>query len=383
MTKTSHHYFFNRRIGVCAVSLVILALSVSSGFAVDKPAPARIQFIAYQDSNLGEPGFDPYANSGAPRPPTFDQNGEGLGTPPDKPWFGPAYTAPKDPPAQSLFGGSLFNRNIDSSAADLFRFAETPRFQYAWIPDGSSNSSVSLGELDASIVFAFPNFLASEQPIYVAPTFSLTTLSGPRTKDLPGQTYSGYLDMLWTSDPQQRLYMDLGVTIGVHTDFDTFTTDSLRITGHALTNLAITEETTIRFGIVYFDRVDIKLLPAVGIFWNPNEDTRFDLFFPRPRLSQYFTTLNNYDVWWYVGGEYGGGSWTVKRTSGVSNQVDINDLRITTGFEFGLPEQLREGRHIGFIEAGIVFDRKVIYKNNPADNLSPGSTIMLRAGIGY
>jgi hypothetical protein len=348
------------------------------------PRTPLIQFASYQETgSLGEPNFDAYENSGAPRPPAFGEGGSGLGSAPGKPWFGPEYTEPLDPPNNSLFSGNLFGQNRRATALDIFRFAETPQIQYAWVPDGSSVGSVNMSEFDVSVVFAFPNFMESEQPIYVAPSFGLTMFEGPQSPELPGQVYSAYLDVQWTSDPTQRFYADLGVTVGIHSAFDTMTTDSLRLTGHALANISLEENTTLTFGVMYFDRVNIKMLPAFGVFWNPHPEIRIDLFFPRPRISQYYTSINNYDVWWYVGGEYGGGSWTMKPNGLASSQVDINDLRLVTGLEFGLAEQLRLGRHIGFIEAGIVFDREVIYKNTPGDNFSPGTTVMLRAGLGY
>jgi len=372
---------------IVRLSFIVASLSLTFNYSViltAAPASVPIRFASYQDTgNLGDPTFDAYENSGAPRPPAFGEGGGGLGSAPGRPWFGPEYTPPRDPPNNSLFSGNLFGRNRRITAFDIFRFAETPQIQYAWIPDGSSGNSVSMGEFDVSVVFAFPNFMESEQPIYVAPSFGLTMFEGPQSEEIPGQAYSGFLDMQWTSDPSQRFYADLGLTIGVHSDFNTLTTDSLRLTGHALANIALEENTTLKFGVMYFDRVDIKLLPAFGVFWNPHPEIRIDLFFPRPRMSQYYTTLNNYDVWWYVGGEYGGGSWTMKRNGVASTQVDINDLRLVTGFEFGLAEQLRLGRHIGFLEAGIVFDREIIYKNTPVDNFSPGTTLMLRAGLGY
>ena len=365
------------RLAVITTSLTL----IFDGGALLTAAP--VQFASYQDSGeLGDPTFDAYEN-GAPRPPAFGAGGSGLGTAPGKPWFGPEYTEPKNPPSNSLFSGNLFGQNRRAAAIDIFRFAETPRIQYAWIPNGKSGYSLSISEFDVSVVFAFPNFMESEQPIYVAPSFSLSMFEGPQLAELPGQAYSAFLDMQWTTDPSQRFYADLVLTVGIHSDFETLTTDSLRLTGHALANISLDENNTLKFGVMYLDRVDIKMLPAFGVFWNPHPEIRIDLFFPRPRMSQYYTSINNYDVWWYVGGEYGGGSWTMKRTGASSEQVDVNDLRLVTGFEFGLAEQLRQGRHVGFIEAGIVFNRDVIYKNSPADNFSPGTAVMLRAGVGY
>lgn len=346
---------------------------------VDGGSPIRL--VTFQEeSNLGEPSFDPYGNSGAPNPPSFGEGG--VGNPPDKPWFGQPYTAPKDPPGASITK-QLFGSDSPTRFSDLLRFAETPRLQYGWIHDGNGTTDLSQQEFDFSVVFAFPNFLNTEQPLFVAPSFGLMMLQGAGAVGLPNQAYSGVLEMQWQTDPKERFSMDLGLGVGVHTDFNTFNGDSLRLTGHALFDLGITEDTTFRGGVVYYDRLDMKMLPAFGLLWYPDPEARIELFFPRPRVSQYLTSFSNYDVWWYYGGEIGGGSWTMQQSGGVKTQTDINDVRITTGLEFGLPEQLRVGDHIGYIEAGLVFNREVVFRDTPAQNFDPGTTIMLRAGIGY
>ena len=228
---------------VVYLSFIVTAFNFSLFYSdiltATAPKPT-IQLVSYQDTgDLGDPDFDAYENSGAPRPPAFGENDNGLGSAPGRPWFGPEYTEPKDPPNNSLFSGRLFSQNRHSTVFDIFRFAETPQIQYAWIPDGNSGNSVSMSEFDLSVVFAFPNFLESEQPIYVAPTFGLTMFEGPQSEELPGQAYSGYLDLQWTSDQTQRFHADLGLTIGGHSGFDTLTTDSLRLTGHAFANISL------------------------------------------------------------------------------------------------------------------------------------------------
>ena len=45
--------------------------------------------------------------------------------------------------------------------------------------------------------------------------------------------------------------------------------------------------------------------------------------------------MGNQDLWWYVGGEYGGGAWTVEREGDFSDRIDINDIRVMLGLEWG------------------------------------------------
>ena len=80
---------------------------------------------------------------------------------------------------------------------------------------------------------------------------------------------------------------------------------------------------------------------------------------------------------------YGGGNWRIQRTDGSKDNVDINDIRIALGLEWGRNDMMRDGRRIGFAEIGYVFDRELIYKARPGDNLNLHDTFVIRAGIGY
>ena len=334
---------------------------------------------ADDESSLGSPQFDPYENSSdAPGTPSFDAAGSGLGAPPNRPWFGEAYSGTNDNGNQD----SIFDRTR-TQASDLLRFAESPRIQYGWI-NGGSGEDIDIGELETSVMFSFPNFLQTERPLLVAPTFGLQLWAGPENiPDLPGSAYSGALATRWYTDPTARFSVDAGLTVGVYTDFQTLTSDSLRLTGHGIFAVRLSDDTKIKLGVEYLDRMSTKMLPAAGVTLTPNDMTRLDLYFPRPKISQYFGSMQTMDVWWYASGEYGGGSWTIKRDAGFSDQIDINDLRLNVGFEFGLAEQLRAGNRNGFLELGIVFDREVIFRRTPIENFSPGSTFMIRAGFGY
>jgi hypothetical protein len=144
---------------------------------------------------------------------------------------------------------------------------------------------------------------------------------------------------------------------------------------------ALTPTLTIKGGITYLDRVDLKMLPAGGVLWIPNPHTRFDIYFPRPKLAQYLTTIGNTDVWWFVAAEYGGGSWTVDRAGlnpGDDRRVDINDIRVGGGVEW---TGLRAAR--GFFEVAYVFDRELVFASRSAGDLSLDDAFMLRGGLAY
>ena len=283
-----------------------------------------------------------------------------------------------------MFGGGGFGGS-SGGPMGAFRLMQGPKLQHGWLRGGDGDKSLDMNETDVAVSFAFPNFLHSGQPVYVTPAFGLTLLSGPHSNtgaDLPGQVYSGTLTTDWQSDPIQIFSVDLGLTVGMFSDFDTNISDSFRVLGRGLAHFRLTPYTTLKGGVHVINRNKYTVLPAIGLLYSPTPMTRYDIFFPEPKLSQYFTTLGTQDVWAYVGGEYGGGSWTVERQSGVTEQVDINDIRVNLGIEWGRSDLLRQGRRTGFAEFGYVFARELEYKSG-VGNIDPNDTFMVRVGIGY
>lgn len=293
------------------------------------------------------------------------------------------------PPAGSNWSqwnpqGSVFTGQ--GSVPQFIRLFQGPRFRHGFVHGNNDADALMINDTDVAVAMAFPNFLYSTQPLYLLPSFSLHQWDGPHpaaTADLPALAYSAFLDAGWQSDPARILGAELGVRVGMFTDFDTANSDSLRVMGRGIGRLRLTPRATLKLGVIYLDRNKVKLLPAGGLLWQPNPETRFDLFFPEPKLAHYLSTVGNTDSWWYVGGYYGGGSWTVTRADTSEDSIDINDLRLVLGIEWGRNDQMRQGRRLGFFEVGYVFDRELLYKTSPIDNLSLQDTIMVRAGFGY
>jgi hypothetical protein len=315
----------------------------------------------------------------------------------------PSYGAYGSPPGQgSIFPNSIFNGSNwrmtngwfnGNSNGPLWngnvplptRFFVTPRFRHSWIYGDDDPDSVGINDTDASAVFQIPGFLGSTQPLYIVPSYSHHLWDGPSNgvADLPGNAYSAFLDFGWETNPLRTFGTELGVRVGVFSDFNTFNSESLRILGKVLGRIRLTPNATLRVGAYWLDRNRIKLLPAAGILWSPNPDTRFDIFFPEPKLSHYVATLGSQDIWWYVSGYYGGGAWTIERADGSSDNIDINDIRLVLGVEWGRNELIRQGHRFAFFEGGYVFNRELIYRIRPMDNLDIKDSFMIRAGFVY
>ena len=386
--------------------MVLLALwaSVAIGQQVRTRIPDAVR--EYDDSpiqildhdpgvELGAPAYDPYATpTGAGRsgPGSFfggwsdhyaaPANSYGSSPPPGQPIYDRAPT--------SLFPQGLFSGPTAGQGGNPDRFVRGPRIRHGWIA-GDDGREMDINESDISFVVTYPNFMFSGQPIYIAPSFSLYQWDNPEPPDfpstavLPSKAYGAYLDTKFETDKNYPVGAEIVGRVGIFTDFSTFTSDSLRVIGGGNLLLRVTPTTTLKAGAFYTDRANVKLIPAGGILWEPNERTKFDIYFPRPKLASYLTTVTTHDVWWYVGGEYGGGSWTVKREIApiFTDRFDYNDIRLLVGLEWGPAEWFREGRRLGFVEAGWVTNREGIYVVRPGDSFNLRDSFILRAGVGY
>ena len=348
------------------------------------------------DVQLGAPAYDPYAtpaNPGRSGPSSLfgnwsdpygaPANSYGVSPPPGEPVY--ANNGPS-----SLFPQGFMAGPDGHGGGNPIRFVSGPRIRHGWIA-GDDGREMDVNESDISFVVTYPNFLYSGQPIYIAPSFSLYQWDNPQPPDfpatavLPSKAYGAYLDTKFETDKNYPVGGEIMGRVGVFTDFSTLTSDSLRVIGGGNLLLRLTPATTLKAGVFYTDRVNVKLIPSGGILWTPNDRTRFDIYFPQPKLASYLATVTTHDVWWYVAGEYGGGSWTVKREIApiFTDRFDYNDIRLLVGLEWGPAEWFREGRRLGFVEAGWVTNREGIYRARPGDNFKLRDSFMLRAGIGY
>jgi hypothetical protein len=331
------------------------------------------------------------APASAPAP--FGAGNPGFGP---SPYGSPGLSAPTFPPEaypagspNTLFPGGLFTGGSFAGASggsyNPVRLFQGPRLRHAWINDGNGGEDVEINSTDASLVFAFPNFLYSTQPIYIVPSFGLHLLDGPnesKGNDLPAQLYDAFVDFGWQSDPNQMIGADLGLRVGVFSDFESTSEDSIRVLGKAIFKFRLTPYSTVKAGVYYIDRNDVDWVPAFGLLYIPTPNTRYDLFFPQPKLSHYFTTLGTQDLWAFVAAEYGGGAWTITRSNGDEEDIDINDIRVTLGVEWGRSDIIRNGSRTGFAEIGYVFNREVIYSRS-GKSFEPDDSFMFRLGVGY
>ena len=370
-------------------------------------------------STLQAPTFDPYASgAGSAVPPSLLQPPTtGFGAPPTGTAAPPGYGAPYgygQPPAYPgtmqpnpgfgtstppvLFPQGMFGTTQPAAApmagAGALKTLQNIHFSECFLGGNSDTSdALQINDLFVTTTIALPNFFWTQQPWFISPGFGLHLWSGPfdgiPAHDLPPNAYSAFLDLGWQSDPNRQFGAELGGRIGVFSDFNTFDSQSVRPSGVALARFSLTPTMAVKGGVVYLNRAEIKLLPAVGVLWTPNPQTRWDIFFPQPKLSSYLTTVGRHELWWYLGAEYGGGAWTVQAgapdfTGKIPSQlIDINDIRVFLGMQVGPPAAPGVGQLGAFVEIGYVFDRTVYFVATPDSSYGVANTFMLRGGFAF
>ena len=240
-----------------------------------------------------------------------------------------------------------------------------------WIAPGSSGLGVTSLEARGSI--EFPSF----QALWFVPRFAAHTLNGPTITDLPGQLYDVSFETVAMLPIGERWFVQAAVAPSFFSDGTNTGRKAIRTPGRALAFWKYSDKLTFVGGVLYLDRDDVKAIPSAGLLWNPNEDWKVELAAPRPRVAWRFSHDEDSDRWAYLVGEFGGGSWAIRRATGVNDVATLSDYRLMAGYE----RKWLSGKS-WLVEAGYVFSRTLKYTSTLGDTDLP-STALVRLGITF
>jgi hypothetical protein len=262
------------------------------------------------------------------------------------------------------------------------RFLQETRARFTYLADFGGSKHLNVDDAEISATFAVP-FFYEQAPILITPGFATHWWNGPTTAppsfaELSPHTYDAFVDGSWQPQISPWFSANVGVRVGAYTDFNTISSHSLRIMGRGLGIATVSPTVQIAAGVVYLDRLRVKILPAGGVIWSPSSDARYEIVFPNPRLMRKVTTWNEADIWGLIGGEYGGGSWTFIHAGGAHDQFDYNDIRVYLGFEGYGQRGWKASADVGY-----AFRRQLIFRSGMPSEFVPGDTLMLRAGLSY
>jgi hypothetical protein len=246
-----------------------------------------------------------------------------------------------------------------------------------YLPRFGGDNGFGINDVLVQATFGFP-FFTRENPLVVTPAFEIQMLDGPTAPSLPPELYDASISFLHIRKFSDTFSMHFGATPGVHSDFQKSSSEAVRVPARLLGVWEWRPNTQLILGALYLARDDVNFLPAGGIIWTPNDDTRLELIFPRPRYAQRFFYAGDIEWWWYVAGEFGGGSYAVRDAAGFgSNVITLSDLRAILGLERRVTGGINSR-----IELGYVFARKVEFQETlPTFEADP--TLLVRGGLSY
>lgn len=262
------------------------------------------------------------------------------------------------------------------------RFIQPWKFDLTFIPAGDRHG-LGIIDIEGSATFRVP-FDSQLSPLLLTPGAAIRFWNGPdwlfypKNYDGTVTLYDLYLDFGWRPRVAEWLYLDLGLTPGIYTDFNDVNGDSFLLRGRAIGIFALSESFQIVAGLLYVNRLSVDVIPALGIMWKPSEETKVDLVFPQPRISHRFHCDNGVQWWGYIAGDFGGGTWSIERIPGHTDMLDYRDWRLLFGLEAITAYELR-----GRIELGYVFNRTVELDHRWRTEFEPENAFLFRLGFSY
>jgi hypothetical protein len=257
-----------------------------------------------------------------------------------------------------------------------------PRFSAAVLPR-FADRGLGVLDLDAAVKARIPTG-GDLPPLEVAPAVAVHFLDGPAAflPDARPAAHARLYDLAavlgWRPRPAAWLFIDLEVTPDLATDFHNLSRQAFRPRGQALGIVAFSEQFQLVAGLLYVNRLSAKVIPAGGFRYAPSEDVEYRIVFPAPRASWRVFDAGGQKYHLFVEGEFGGGSWAVRRPDGADDVLGYSDVRALGGLEAEAPNGRRWR-----VEAGYVFGRRLQFASGVPGTLRPTPTVLLRAGVEF
>jgi len=321
-------------------------------------------------------------------PPDEDAVWQTYATPPE---FGPDVLLPEGavPAGQPLLvpDGALDPAMPDESLRQSLippdardGFFQKARFSATWLPQ-IDYYDLGWTDLRTEVVTALP-FFTRENPIVITPSYEVHFLDRPLVYDLPPRLHDAAIDFHIFRVFDNRWIADFAVTPGYFADDHSFDSDdALRVNGRALGIYAPNVDLKWVLGVTYVDGGWAKVVPVVGVVYEPNDDVIYELVFPKPRIAW---RLPNSPVpdrderWFYIAMDFANSAWAIEQTDGTPDTLAYRDYRLIFGVERKIVGGLSHR-----VEAGYIFNRDIKLASNGPDDISMDPTFMLRIGVSY
>jgi hypothetical protein len=259
-------------------------------------------------------------------------------------------------------------------------FFQKARFTATWLPQLESDS-LGWTDLRTEVVTALP-FFTRENPIIITPSYELHFLDRPAGFDLPPRLHDLAIDFHVFRVFGNHWIADFAVAPGLYADDYSFdSNDAQRINGRAVGVYAPDLEWKWLLGATYVHGGWAKIVPIVGVVYEPNDDVEYELVFPRPRISWRLPSSpvpGRDEYWSYVALEFQNLIWAFEQNDGTADVLASRDYRLL----FGLERKVVGG--ISYrAEIGYVFNRDIKIASVSGEDIGLDDTVLLRAGVTY
>jgi len=259
-------------------------------------------------------------------------------------------------PAWILFATAAWAQTPGTDFADASNLDPAAGWAFAasWAP-ASGTDGFGMTDLRLSKTWTW---LGSQggHPVSVTPGLGVHFPEGLPALELPDVLYDVYLDVAWRVVDRAEGGISLGVTPGLYGDLQRVSHDSFQVTGWVLGDYQLSPHWTLVGGVAVVRQLRSHWLPVGGLIWAPTEDWQLDFTIPRPRVARRVHQTEAIDVWAYLAGQFGGGSWAVDDGTGGNGLLVYSDLRLVAGLNLWQTS----GRELS-CEAGYVFSRDLSF----------------------
>ncbi len=215
------------------------------------------------------------------------------------------------------------NGHLDSPPAQ--EWFKQGKLEYTWLP-ATSHKSLQINDVELTATAAIP-LAQGWAPLLISPGVAAhfwDVAAGAGEI----RFYDLYAEIGWRPQLAPWLFADLAVTPGVYSDIEEWKLENVQMRGRGLAIVAFSPQLQLVGGALYVNRNKTKILPAGGVIWNPDDDTKLNFVFPQPKLAHRLTTIGDTQWWGYLSGEFGGGRWSFGQGEGPAAFLDYTDVRV-------------------------------------------------------
>ncbi len=251
-----------------------------------------------------------------------------------------------------------------------------------WAPR-LEDDSLGRSTLSASVGLGVPPFVFGA-PVLVTPRAAVHLLDGPVGIDTPARLNDFEVSFGTFKKLNDRWMARASLSLGVYSDDHSFDdSDAFRVSGLAIAIWDYSPAWKWAFGVVYLNREDISVVPAVGVI-HDRGSVRYELMLPRPRIVwQLPQGVDGNERSIYLAGELGGGAWAVRRDDGTTDTLNLSRWGIVLGYETkSSPAAGPWGGAKRRYEIGYLFGRDIEYANT-GEEFSLDDSLIARVGWSY